>query len=39
MVWGVVFGAYSSVFLAAPLLLYMKPVRRSVERLATPTTP
>ena len=39
MVWGVVFGAYSSIFLAAPLLLYMKPVRRSVERVASPTTP
>jgi preprotein translocase SecF subunit len=39
MVWGVVFGAYSSVFLAAPLLLYMKPVRRSVERVASPTAP
>ena len=38
MVWGVVFGAYSSIFLAAPLLLYMKPVRRSVEP-APGTTP
>jgi preprotein translocase subunit SecF len=37
MVWGVVFGAYSSIFLAAPLLLYMKPVRRSADPVPAPT--
>ena len=39
MVWGVVFGAYSSIFLAAPLLLYMKPVRRAVEQTPAASTP
>ncbi len=39
MVWGVVFGAYSSIFLAAPLLLYMPPVRRAVEQSPAASTP
>ncbi len=29
MVWGILIGTYSSIFLAAPLLLYMRPPRPS----------
>ncbi len=32
MIWGVVIGTYSSLFVAAPILLYVKPVRASDER-------
>ena len=32
MIWGVVVGTYSSLFVAAPILLYVKPVRVSDER-------
>ena len=27
MIWGVLIGTYSSLFVAAPLLLYVRPVR------------
>jgi preprotein translocase SecF subunit len=30
MIWGVLVGTYSSVFIAAPFLLYLRPVRRSL---------
>lgn len=29
MIWGVLIGTYSSVFIAAPFLLYLRPVRRT----------
>lgn len=29
MIWGVIIGTYSSVFIGAPFLLYMRPVRRT----------
>src|SRR5690606_10763162 len=28
MIWGVVIGTYSSIFIAAPILLYLPPLRR-----------
>lgn len=31
MLWGILIGTYSSIYLAAPLLIYMKPVRRADE--------
>ena len=31
MIWGVAVGTYSSLFIAAPLLLYVKPVRATGE--------
>jgi preprotein translocase subunit SecF len=27
MIWGVLIGTYSSIFLASPMLLYMRPPR------------
>lgn len=32
MIWGVIVGTYSSVFIAAPVLLYVKPVRREDDK-------
>lgn len=32
MIWGVIIGTYSSVFVAAPLLLYLRPGRRVFDR-------
>ncbi len=32
MIWGVLIGTYSSLFVAAPVLLYLRPVRVSDER-------
>lgn len=32
MLWGIVIGTYSSLFIAAPLLNYIRPDRRSVAR-------
>lgn len=29
MIWGVIVGTYSSLFIAAPFLLYLRPVRRT----------
>jgi len=29
MIWGVIVGTYSSIFIAAPFLLYLRPVRRT----------
>ena len=31
MIWGVVVGTYSSIFVAAPLLLYLEPGQRSAD--------
>ena len=31
MIWGVIVGTYSPLFIAAPFLLYVKPIRRSDE--------
>ncbi len=32
MIWGVIIGTYSSVFVAAPLLLYLQPGRRTFDK-------
>jgi preprotein translocase SecF subunit len=32
MLWGIVIGTYSSLFIAAPLLNYIRPDRRSIAR-------
>ncbi len=32
MIWGVVIGTYSSLFVAAPILLYVRPVRPSDDQ-------
>ncbi len=32
MIWGVIIGTYSSVFVAAPLLLYLRPGRRVFDK-------
>ncbi|MBI3452438.1 MAG: protein translocase subunit SecF [Rhodospirillales bacterium] len=37
MVWGIFIGTYSSIFLAAPLLLYMRPPRPTEPPAAKPT--
>lgn len=31
MIWGVLIGTYSSVFIGAPFLLYLRPVRRTQD--------
>jgi preprotein translocase subunit SecF len=31
MIWGIIVGTYSSLFIAAPFLLYVKPIRRTEE--------
>lgn len=36
MIWGVVIGTYSSIFVAVPLLLYMQPRRGEDEDLDSP---
>ena len=38
IIWGIVIGTYSSIFLAAPLLLYMRPPRPT-EPAAVAATP
>jgi preprotein translocase subunit SecF len=35
MLWGIVIGTYSSLFIAAPLIYYIQPNRRAVAREAT----
>jgi preprotein translocase subunit SecF len=35
MLWGIVIGTYSSLFIAAPLLYYIRP-RRSGQTVAEP---
>jgi preprotein translocase subunit SecF len=32
MIWGIVIGTYSSLFIAAPLLYYVQPNRRAITR-------
>src|SRR5487761_1658357 len=32
MMWGIVVGTYSSLFIAAPILFYMQPNRRTIAR-------
>lgn len=39
MIWGVLVGTYSSLFIAAPFLLYVKPIRRSDEDEDAEETP
>ena len=39
MIWGVLIGTYSSLFVAAPVLLYLRPVRVSDEREGHQGTP
>jgi hypothetical protein len=36
MLWGIVIGTYSSLFIAAPIVYYIQPNRRAVSR--EPTT-
>jgi preprotein translocase subunit SecF len=38
MLWGIVIGTYSSLFIAAPLLYYVQPNRRAIAK-ETETTP
>jgi preprotein translocase subunit SecF len=39
MLWGIVIGTYSSLFIAAPLLYYIQPNRRAAAREATSAEP
>jgi preprotein translocase subunit SecF len=32
MLWGVVIGTYSSLFIAAPILYYVRPNRAAIAR-------
>ena len=32
MLWGIVVGTYSSLFIAAPMLYYIQPNRRAIAR-------
>lgn len=32
MMWGIVIGTYSSLFIAAPIIYYIQPNRRAIER-------
>jgi preprotein translocase subunit SecF len=34
MLWGVVIGTYSSLFIAAPILYYVQPNRAAIARPA-----
>ena len=34
MLWGVVIGTYSSLFIAAPILYYIRPNRAAIARSA-----
>jgi preprotein translocase subunit SecF len=36
MLWGIVIGTYSSLFIAAPILYYVQPNRRAIARGDTP---
>ena len=38
MLWGIVVGTYSSLFIAAPLLYYVQPNRRAIATGADPPT-
>ena len=37
MLWGIVIGTYSSLFIAAPVVYYIQPNRRQIARAETPT--
>ncbi|HEX3953107.1 MAG TPA: protein translocase subunit SecF, partial [Stellaceae bacterium] len=37
MLWGIVIGTYSSLFIAAPILYYVQPNRRAAKGADTPT--
>jgi preprotein translocase subunit SecF len=37
MLWGIVIGTYSSLFIAAPLLYYVQPNRRATAKESEPT--
>ncbi len=39
MIWGVLIGTYSSLFVAAPVLLYLRPVRVSEDGEGSTSTP
>jgi preprotein translocase subunit SecF len=39
MIWGVVVGTYSSVFIAAPVLIYLEPGQRTDEKADEAETP
>jgi preprotein translocase subunit SecF len=32
MLWGIVIGTYSSLFIAAPIIYYIQPNRRAISR-------
>jgi preprotein translocase subunit SecF len=32
MLWGIVIGTYSSLFIAAPILYYIQPNRRAIAK-------
>jgi preprotein translocase subunit SecF len=38
MLWGIVIGTYSSLFIAAPLLYYVQPNRRAIAKEPETTT-
>jgi preprotein translocase subunit SecF len=35
MLWGIVIGTYSSLFIAAPIIYYIQPNRRAIAREPT----
>ncbi|MBV8777952.1 MAG: protein translocase subunit SecF [Alphaproteobacteria bacterium] len=39
MLWGIVIGTYSSLFIAAPIIYYIQPNRRAIARDAAPGEP
>src|SRR3954451_2763190 len=39
MLWGIVIGSYSSLFIAAPLLYYVQPNRAAIARSSEPAQP
>lgn len=39
MLWGMFIGTYSSLFIAAPILYYVRPNRRAIAKDAEPATP
>ena len=39
MLWGIVIGTYSSLFIAAPILYYVQPNRRAIAKDAEPASP
>jgi preprotein translocase subunit SecF len=39
MLWGIVIGTYSSLFIAAPIIYYIQPNRRAIAREAASGDP